>query len=124
MRIPLLLVPLLASAYVASMAAQSTKGQVWPPPQSTPDIARRAPEFQLQLPETDQSGQTGARIERFQTPTSLRMRTVTQQSTTCYFIQAFHFARVTPESDAVKLTGASTCQPASEFQMRDVVGPR
>ena len=126
MRIPrLLLLSLLTSACVASMAAQWSPSQVAPPSQTKPDLARRAPQFQLKLPGSDQSGQDGTRIERFPPPSaSLPMTVVTQQSTTCYFIQAFHFARVTPESDAVKLTGVSTCQPASEFQMRDVVGPR
>jgi hypothetical protein len=116
----LFLPPLLASACAVPMAAQSKPGQVSPPFQTTPDLAHRAPEFQLRLPDADRSPTDGARIERFQPPSSLAMTTVDRQSATCYFIRAFHFARVTPESDTVRLTGVSTCQPAPEFQTRNV----
>jgi hypothetical protein len=123
MRIPrLLLVPLLASACAAPMAGQSNSGRVRPQTQTTPNLDRRIPEFQLPLPRAGHSQPDDARIERFQPPASLPMTVATQQSATCYFIQTFHFARVTPGSDAVKLTGVSTCQPAPDFEMRDVNG--
>jgi hypothetical protein len=125
MRIPrLLLLSFLASASVAPMAAQSNAPQTPMPPQATPDFSRRAPEFQLQLPAIDQTVQNSPRTGWFQPPSSIAVTTMAQQSSTCYFIQAYRFARATPDPDAVKLTGVSTCQPAAQFEMKDVADPR
>jgi hypothetical protein len=125
----LLLLPFLASAAIAPIAAQSTATPTQTPPQTTLNPPRNAPEFRLQipglqLPGVDQEGQNTPRIEPFQPSTTAPMQVVTQQSSTCYFIEVYRFARVTPDSDAVKLTGVSTCQPAAQFEMKDVTVPR
>ncbi len=129
MRIPcLLLLSILASASIAPVAAQSSATSSATPTmqqfQEIPDFSHRAPEFQLQVPRADQNEQADPRIYRFQLPASLPVATLAQQTSTCYFIEAYHFARVTPESDAVRLDDVSTCQPAAQFRMRDVVTPR
>jgi hypothetical protein len=125
----LLLLPFLVSAAIAPIAAQSTAAPTQPPPQTTLNLPQNAPEFRLQLPElqfpgVDRTGQNAPRIGWRQPSVIVPMPLAGQQSSTCYFIEAYRFARVTPDSDAVKLTGVSTCQPAAQFAMKDVTGPR
>jgi hypothetical protein len=38
----------------------------------------------------------------------------------CYAIRDYRFSRVTPESDAMKLSGASSCEPAGQFHPKSV----
>jgi hypothetical protein len=43
-----------------------------------------------------------------------------QKSSACYSIRDYRFTRVSPDSDATKLTAYSDCPSASFFQERDV----
>ena len=36
----------------------------------------------------------------------------------CYAIRGYRFSRVAPESDATKLSGSSTCEPASQVRLK------
>jgi hypothetical protein len=43
---------------------------------------------------------------------------------TCYAIRSYAYVRDNPASDATRLTGSSTCQPATSSQVMAVVDPQ
>jgi hypothetical protein len=39
----------------------------------------------------------------------------------CYAIRSYYFSRVAPNSDATKLSGSSTCEPAAQVRLKGAV---
>ena len=117
----LLAISLLSSACAAQVAVQSPqdKGPTTAPPETKSPYP--APEFNLQNPASSPKVGTSARVLQFQPPAHLPGPTVAQNNT-CYFIQTYRFTRDNPQSDAVRLTGQSTCAPAAQFQLKEADG--
>jgi|SRR5271154_40073 len=46
---------------------------------------------------------------------------LTQNTAPCYSIRSYRFSREDPESDSTRLTDYSTCQPGTQFHMKNAV---
>lgn len=44
-------------------------------------------------------------------------------SSACYSIRDYKFSRTNPDSNVMKLSGYSECEPASSFQLKEVLTP-
>ena len=117
----LLALSLLSSACVAQVAVQSPTDKNLVPPGTEAKAPDSSPQFNLEAPGPDPKAGTSARALQFKPPVRLNGPGVAQNKT-CYFIQAYHFSRDNPQSDAVRLTGVSTCTPAEQFQLREADG--
>jgi hypothetical protein len=131
-----LLLSLLISLCLATAAAQSSprnnsNSQPAPPQttQASPDL------FQFQLaagveaptpspasrPVQSSAGPVVAPLPGSHLP---HIVTLEQDDATCYTIRAYRVARESPDSDAVRPAGYSTCQRASRFQFKTAVDTR
>jgi hypothetical protein len=82
--------------------------------QISPSVIRR--KFNLFNP-------TPNALDAWQTPhgsLSRQQTIVAGNEGLCYAIRDYRFSRVTPESDAMKLSGSSTCEPAGQFHPKTV----
>ena len=114
----LLVLSLLLSVCVAPVAAQSSLDrnpepsirldQIIPPPEF------RRPVFPLGLEPPFPSDRMGLSDQRY-----LQLRAGEQSDVTCYSIRSYRVTRDDPESDSTSLAGYSTCQPGSQFQLKD-----
>ena len=121
MGIPRLLVlPLLISACIAPVAAQSS-------PDKNPASSHQLhglvapPEFRahvLPLPPN-----VRARIRDVQ-PQLPFDPSLAQDDTACYNIRGYRVTRDDPQSDATRPAGYSECQPAARFQVKAAVDSR
>ena len=105
---------LLLSVCVAPVAAQSSLDSN-PQPSIRLDQIISPPEFRrpgLQPP--FHSGGIGPSDQRY-----VQLRTGAQSDVTCYSIRSYRVTRDDPDSDSTSLAGYSTCQPVSQFQLKD-----
>jgi hypothetical protein len=139
MRIPRLqLLSLLISLCAASLAAQSPSDKrpdASPAPAQTAQPGADLFQFQLASDTDAQNLPPAPRMIEGQNdslviePPPLDSRrahvlTLQQDETTCYTIRTYRVARVSPESDATRAAGYSTCQPATRIQLRTAVDSR
>jgi len=116
MYIPRLLVlPLLFSVCVAPVAAQ-------PSPDSSPQASIRVdqiiPPPEFRRPVLPFGLQPTFHLDGIGL-SHLRRLYVFDTVATCYSIRSYRVTRDDPESDSTSPAGYSTCQPASQFQLKD-----
>src|SRR5580692_1535480 len=114
----LLVLALLLSVCVAPVAAQSSLDrnpqpsigldQIIPPPEF------RRPVLPLGLQPPSRSDGIGLSDQRY-----VQLRAGEPSGVTCYSIRSYRVTRDDPESDSTSLAGYSTCQPVSQFQLKD-----
>jgi len=117
---PRLLLSLLISLCAATAAAQSSpqnSSQPSPAPRQTTQASQDLLQFQLQPGNT-------SRVAPALGPHMPHVVTLEQDEATCYTIRAYRVARESPDSDAVRPAGYSTCQRASRFQFKTAVDSR
>jgi hypothetical protein len=132
----LLVLSLLISLFVATATAQSSprsnsNSQSAPPQttQASPDL------FQFQFtPDVEEPNPSPvsrpvqssavAVVAPALGPHMPHIVTLEQDDATCYTIRAYRVARESPDSDAVRPAGYSTCQRASRFQFKTAVDTR
>jgi len=117
----LLVLSLLSSVCIAQVATPSPLGKnlASPPPDAKTAYSSRT--FDLQNLAPSPKAATSVRVLQFQPPVRL-VGPAAAQNNTCFFIQTYRFTRDNPESDAVRLTGVSTCAPAAQFQLKEADG--
>ena len=115
--------PMLFSAFAA---AQSAPARVLVM-QSQPVQSQPAPKvhgFELS-PVTPQAGLPGrglpAMIPAQPRVLVLPLPPSARDTTVCYAIRSYDFARDNADSDATRLTGSSTCRSASQLKRKDAV---
>jgi len=134
----LLLLSLLISLCVATAAAQSS-------PSSNSDSSHpasalpRNPEtnprtFQFQLPflaggqnlsnNEGTISENDADVSRTLDSRAQHLLTLQQDEKMCYTIRTYRVARESPDSDATRPAGYSTCQRATRFQLKEAVDSR
>jgi hypothetical protein len=99
----LLVLSLLTLLCVATVAAQS-------PSDKTHDSSSAASENKKDSPET-----------RALESSSQHILTLEQNDTICYTLRTYRVARLSPESDATKPAGYSSCLRSSRFQLKTAV---
>ncbi|HEY5330971.1 MAG TPA: hypothetical protein VIJ79_13880 [Acidobacteriaceae bacterium] len=125
MRILRVLVPLaLFSAYAGAQSAparglrmQSAPVQIQP--------ASHVPDFRLS-PVTPQAGLVGRSLPAISLAQSNLSQVVLRpesadENEVCYAIRSYDFARESPNSDATRLTGSSTCRSSSRLKLKAAV---
>jgi hypothetical protein len=118
-RIPRLLVlSLLLSVCVAPVAAQSSLDRNPQPSvrldQIIPPAEFRRPVLPLEPQPPFHSDGIGLSGQRY-----VQRRAGDQSNVTCYSIRSYRVTRDDPESDSTSPAGYSTCQPVSQFQLKD-----
>jgi hypothetical protein len=133
MRIPrLLLIPLLISLSAVTAAAQALPPSAPDSSQPTSVLSQNSeagiafvPLFgHLQGSSTLTRGSVLGEHDSGPMPASVYTKyflTTEQNETTCYALRTYRVARVSPESDTTRLSGYSTCQRATRFQLRTAV---
>ena len=110
----LLVLSLLLSVCVAPVAAQSSLDRN-PQPSIRLDQIIPPPEFRRpELQPPFHSDGIGLSDQRY-----VLLRTGEQSDVTCYSIRSYRVTRDDPDSDSTSLAGYSTCQPVSQFQLKD-----
>jgi hypothetical protein len=114
----LLVLSLLLSVCAAPVASQSSLDRN-PEPSIRLDEVIPPPEFRRHvlapgLPPPFHSDEIGLSDRR-----NLQLRAGEQSNVTCYSIRSYRVTRDDPESDSTSLAGYSTCQPVSQFQLKD-----
>ena len=104
----LLVLSLLILLCVATVAAQS-------PSDKTHDSSSAASESKKDSPET-RSPETRALESSVQ-----HILTLEQNDAICYTLRTYRVARLSPESDATKPAGYSSCLRSSRFQLKTAV---
>ncbi len=114
----LLVLSLLLSVCAAPVASQSSLDRN-PEPSIRLDEIIPPPEFRrhvlapgLQPP--SRSDGIGLSDQRY-----VQLRAGEPSGVTCYSIRSYRVTRDDPESDSTSLAGYSTCQPVSQFQLKD-----
>jgi hypothetical protein len=114
----LLVLSLLLSVSVAPVAAQSSLDRNPQPSirldQIIPPSEFRRPVLPLGLQPPFHSDGIGLSDQRY-----VQLRAGEQSDVTCYSIRSYRVTRDDPESDSTSLAGYSTCQPVSQFQLKD-----
>ena len=117
-RLPFLV--LLIAAWVAPIAAQSSPKPVSSQPQLDGLVA--PPEFRTNASPFPQIVGDRIRATPMQQLAPLRLRSrVDEDDSVCLYIRGYRVTRDDPESDATRLAGYSTCQPAARFQTKSAV---
>jgi hypothetical protein len=109
----LLVLSLLILLCVATVAAQS-------PSDKTHDSSSAASEIKKDSPET-RSPETRALESNTQDARAQHILTLEQNDTICYTLRTYRVARLSPESDATKPAGYSSCLRSSRFQLKTAV---
>jgi hypothetical protein len=104
----LLVLSLLILLCVATVAAQSASGR-------SGDSSPAASESKKDSPET-RSLDSSAQDSREQ-----HILTLEQNDAICYTLRTYRVARLSPESDATKPAGYSSCLRSSRFQLKTAV---
>ncbi len=117
-----LVLPLVLSLGVASLAARSLPDNPMVPAQSGEPSLRIGPLQDFHLNGTAPAPDTYRIIPApgtYRNPIPLDRSKVT-----CYSIRGYRVTRDDPESDSTRPSGYSTCQPSDRFQMKDADGPQ
>jgi len=56
-------------------------------------------------------------------PNGIHIITLAQNTAPCYTLRSYEFSPTDPKSGATKLTGVSTCQPASKIHFKSAIQP-
>ena len=129
----LLVLPLLFSACLASVAAQSSleRNPVSSQPLTTlPQNAQPGihadqiiPPLEFRRPVLPPGLQPPFHLDRISPPQKIlryvQLPADEQSDSACYSIRSYRVTRDDPESDSTRLVGYSTCQPAARFQLKD-----
>ncbi len=134
----LLILSLLIPAFVSRVAAQSSPDKS--PLSSWFPLNGSAPpqEFHLRVPALSQNAQTNQLWEGLNviraTPGAIqsvnsaplpiqkladRIVALAQNAAPCYTIRTYRFTRDHPNSDATRFADYSTCQPGTQFHLKD-----
>jgi hypothetical protein len=117
----LLILSLLLSVCVAPIAAQSSlEGNPQPSihlDQIIPPLEFRRPVLPLWVQPPFRSDGIGLSDQRY-----VQLRAGEQSDVTCYSIRSYRVTRDDPASDSTSPAGYSTCQPVSQFQLKDAGG--
>jgi hypothetical protein len=85
--------------------------------QIIPPLEFRRPLLPLGLQPSFHSDGIGLSDQRY-----VPLRAGEQSDVTCYSIRSYRVTRDDPESDSTSPAGYSTCQPVSQFQLKDAGG--
>jgi hypothetical protein len=117
----LLVLSSLMSVCVAPIAAQSSlEGNPQPSirlGQIIPPLEFRRPVLPLGAQPPVHPDGIGLSDQRY-----VQLRAGEQSDVTCYSIRSYRVTRDDPESDSTSPAGYSTCQPVSQFQLKDAGG--
>jgi hypothetical protein len=135
----LLILSLLIPACIAPAAAQSSQDKN-PFSSSSQDGLTFPPQFHLRAPSLSQNAQVNpVQLPSPQvsfnlspttphtylgfSPNSLLPRSATlgQNTAPCYAIRSYRFSREDPQSDSTKFADYSTCQPSTQFHVKNAV---
>jgi hypothetical protein len=111
----LLILSLLIPSCVAPVAAQSSPNNEpfsYPSSQNglTPPFDSR-----LRLPSLLQNGHANPKLLQ------RKLSTLAQNAAPCYTIRSYRFTRDNPNSDTTTFANYSTCQPSTQFHVKDAV---
>jgi hypothetical protein len=104
----LLVLSLLILLCVATVAAQSPSGKSGDSPLAAAESKKDSPEAR-----SLDSGAQESRAQHILTPE--------QNDAICYTLRTYRVARLSPESDATKPAGYSSCLRSSRFQLKTAV---
>jgi hypothetical protein len=109
----LLVLSLLILLCVATVAAQSSSGQS--------SSEKRADSASVASQSKKDSPQTRSLDSSSQESSAQHILTLEQNDSICYTLRTYRVARLSPESDATKPAGYSSCLRSSRFQLKTAV---